>query len=78
MIHAKVDQVMAEVMQQLLVPVPRFIRTDHLMLAHKCVPQSASHACDNVQERPVVRRSGGEEGSRAGWATRPCRGRASR
>jgi hypothetical protein len=39
-IHAKVDQVMATLMQQLGVPIPAYVRTDKLLLSHKLVPGS--------------------------------------
>ena len=38
-IHAKVDQVMADVMAILLLRVPRFIRTDQLLINTKYVPR---------------------------------------
>jgi hypothetical protein len=38
-IHAKVDQVMADVMAILLMRVPRFIRTDQLLINTKYVPR---------------------------------------
>eukprot|EP00878_Enallax_costatus_P013147 GHUV01013740.1.p1 GENE.GHUV01013740.1~~GHUV01013740.1.p1 ORF type:complete len:467 (+),score=218.24 GHUV01013740.1:865-2265(+) len=33
-IHAKVDEIMAVIMQQLQLPIPRFTRTDQLLLSH--------------------------------------------